>query len=332
MNTFTTPKKSLLVALSLAAVAASTLTAAPARASNNTVFFYQPSISYPPSSSSPFSGCMGELSDTKVTNSPIALRYGHYVGCDFSRSSCTWSLVETEDCNNLFANECCVDGTVQSSITTTTSGNVTTSTIYPWTGVDVHSTDVGNVCICQYKIDGGGNQTFDDACVTLASKWVDLRDWPADFVYAMNRQGGCTSDMLVTNWDDNTYPSWEVTTADAAAAGGQATIVSNKYGTQVFTENGDLALRQVGDRFHKTIWHSDTSGVGAKVSFQSDGNLCIRDKNVHIVWCSNTYAGGGSTGKAATNLRIQENCNVTMWSSDGTLVWTTDTPFCSWNP
>jgi hypothetical protein len=325
--------RSMVTSIALAAAGAPLLAASPALA-HDTHFFTD--MTWESVNGPAYYGCYASMANSSSNSgAPQAMNYHHFLNCDARSSSCAWSASTTTDCGSSATaqHECCyVNFDAGVSCDLFGCGHEARTYEYGIKYVDVPSDGRGNVCLCMSD-PATDHAISDHGCVTLDSKWIDLKKWPARFSHARYETGGCSASELVTNYDDDTYPYWQVTVDDAAAAGGYQVIVSNTYGALVFWKNGNLALHPYwnwdGGYLLSPVWTSKTDGRGHKVEFQTDGNLCIRDANLNILWCSNTYAGGGTTGKKAVDLRIQENCNVTMWAADGTLVWTTDTPFCS---
>lgn len=98
-------------------------------------------------------------------------------------------------------------------------------------------------------------------------------------------------------------------------------ICSNNYRFGVSPNNGDLSLWVSTDSFAGIkIWSADSEGA-AKATLQVGGNLVVRDEAGNPIWTSKTSNNEGSS------LVLGTDGIANILSTDGTVLWTTSTPF-----
>jgi len=103
-------------------------------------------------------------------------------------------------------------------------------------------------------------------------------------------------------------------TAGQTLTRGQAVYAPDRGVRFTLTTGGELAVNLTAS--NRVLWKTATSGTGSVLTFQSDGNLVLRNTSGAAVWATNTH---GPT--AAKSLTVYNDGEVIAAGTNGTPRW-----------
>lgn len=113
-----------------------------------------------------------------------------------------------------------------------------------------------------------------------------------------------------------------LTNRQVLAGAGDVMVLENDEATAVYQPSGNLVVRK---RSGEVVWTSALqSGLGYRLTLQTDGNLVIYDRSARPVWAANV-AGRGVSQMALVGCQLQVLAGD---EQSGTLHWRAGSPTC----